>query len=301
LIAFIGEAAALAVSVCWSVSSTFFTRAGQLVGSVIVNRIRLLVAIIFLVLAHLALGVPLPSQVEPYRWVWLSISGVIGLVLGDSFLFQALVLIGARLSMLMMSMAPIIASIFGWLLLSERLSWGQIAGILITVSGIGVVIMESNGEKRLQPKDFRQHLNGILFGLGGATGQALGLITAKKGMAGNFPALTGTLIRMIAATSTLWVITILIGKARTTLQTINKTRKSLLFITIGALAGPVVGVTFSLIAIQHTSVGVASTLMALPPVIMLPVGYLVFKERFGWLAILGTFLAVGGVALLFLV
>jgi drug/metabolite transporter (DMT)-like permease len=301
LIGFVGEAAALFTSVCWSASSTFFTKAGQLVGSVIVNRVRLVVAVVFLVLAHLMLGMPLFSQIETYRWVWLSISGILGLVLGDAFLFQAFVLIGARLSMLMMSLAPIIASIFGWIILSEKLSFGQIIGILITVSGISVVVLEGNGKMRKRPKDLPQYLTGILFGFGGATGQALGLITAKKGLVGDFPALTGTLMRMLAATFIMWALTFLIGKARITVKTITQTPKSMLFIMGGAFTGPVIGVTSSLIAIQHTSVGVATTLMALPPVLLLPVGYMVFKERFGWLAILGTLLAVSGVALLFLV
>jgi drug/metabolite transporter (DMT)-like permease len=298
---YLGEIAALFTSLCWSASSVFFTRSGQLVGSVIVNRIRLVVALIYLVLAHWILGIPLLSNVEGYRWFWLSISGILGLVIGDAFLFQAFVLIGPRLSMLMMSMAPIIASIFGLLILSERLSRGQIVGILITIFGISIVILEGNGNAHLSQKDLRPYLIGILFGLGGACGQALGLITAKKGLTGNFPALSGTLIRMLAATVTMWSFTLLFGKTRQTLATIAQHPKSVFFILIGAFIGPLLGVTASLIAIQHSQVGIASTLMALPPVFLLPIGYFIFKERFGGMAILGTLLAIGGVALLFLV
>ena len=98
---FVGELAALVTSLCWSFTSTFFTLAGRLVGSVVVNRIRLVLAVLFLVLAHFMLRQPLPVGAAPWRWFWLALSGFFGLVLGDAFLFQAFVWIGPRLSMLM--------------------------------------------------------------------------------------------------------------------------------------------------------------------------------------------------------
>jgi drug/metabolite transporter (DMT)-like permease len=45
---------------------------------------------------------------------------------------------------------------------------------------------------------------------------------------------------------------------------------------------------------------VASTLMALPPVIVLPISYFIFREKVGWQAVAGTVLAIAGVAVLFL-
>ena len=74
----------------------------------------------------------------------------------------------------------------------------------------------------------------------------------------------------------------------------------LVFMALGALIGPVLGVSASLLAVQHAEIGVASTLMALPPVIVLPISYFVFKEKVGWQAIAGTLLAIVGVAVLFL-
>ena len=68
----------------------------------------------------------------------------------------------------------------------------------------------------------------------------------------------------------------------------------------GSFFGPVFGVTASLFAIQHAEIGVASTLMALPPIIMLPISYFFYKEKLNWQAIVGTLVAIGGVSLLFL-
>ncbi len=296
-----GEFAALATALFFTATSTMFTLAGRQVGSLVLNRSRLILAIIFLIGAHLVLRVPLPIHAAPDRWLWLSLSGVIGLVMGDAFLFQAFIWIGPRLSMLLMGLAPVLAAVLAWLFLSETLTGWQIVGILITLVGTSWVILDRNGYQQKNATDKRNYLMGILFGLGGATGQAVGLITAKEGLGGNFPALSGTLIRMLAAALTLWAITFLSGQAKKTIQQVVNHPRASLFILGGAFTGPFLGVTFSLLAIQHTEVGVASTIMALPPVFLLPVGYFVFKEKLEWHAILGTALAMLGVALLFLV
>jgi drug/metabolite transporter (DMT)-like permease len=294
-----GELAALATSLLFSITSVFFTFASRQLGSIVLNRIRLLVAIAFLVLAHLLLSIPLPLHVSSQTWFWLGLSGVIGLVLGDVCLFQAYIWIGPRLTMLLMSLAPILAGVLAWIFFDETLNSRQIFGIALTLTGVGWVILEQNERGQDMHADKRLYWLGILFGLGAAAGQALGLVTARKGLSPDFPALTGTLIRMLAAAATLWGFTFLRGQARTTFKQISEKRSTIPYILGGAFAGPFLGVTLSLVAIQNAELGVASTLMALPPLFLLPIGYFVFKERFGWQAILGTIVAMMGVSLLF--
>lgn len=298
--AYLGELAALVTSFLFALTSTQFTLAGRRVGSLVLNRTRLIVAFLLNIIAHLVLRLPLPINIPSDRWFWLGLSGIIGLVIGDIFLFQAFVWIGPRLTMLMMSLAPILASVTAWLFLGETLTVGQIAGILVTVGGITWVILDHNGQAKVDSSSTRIFLLGILFGLGAATGQALGLITAKKGLYGDFPALSGTLVRMLVAMVTMWALTLIQRQVRFTFQQLSRNRKALWLILGGAITGPFLGVTFSLVAIQNTEVGVASTLMALPPVILLPISRIVFNEQFGWQAILGTLIAIFGVAMLFL-
>ncbi len=297
----IGQLAALGTSLCFSATSTFFTLASRAVTSLVVNRTRLLVAILFLTLAHFLLQVPFPVQVEGFRIFWLGLSGVIGLALGDAFLFQAFVWIGARLTMLMMSLAPVLATLMSWAFLGESLKPSQLFAILVTVAGIAWVVLERPSSRGIQLKPTREHLLGLLFGFLAALGQAGGLVTAKLGLVGDFSALSGTLIRMIAAAIALWLVTLLQRQARVTYQRLKEHPRALWFIAAGALFGPTIGVTLSLVAIQRIPIGIASTLTALPPIFLLPIGYFVFKERFGWQAILGTLLTIGGVAMLFLV
>lgn len=299
--AYLGELAALTTAFCWSFTSIFFTMASRQLGSVVVNRIRLIFAALFLSITHwLMLSSPLPLQAEPYRWFWLGLSGVVGLVLGDAFLFQMYVWIGPRLGMLMMSLVPVISTVLAWLFLGETLALNQLAGIGLAVGGVAWVVLEQSGSGNGQPHT-RDYFKGILFGLGAAGGQALGLILAKKGLDGDFPALSGNLIRMLNAVAVMWFFTIVSGQAKPTLRRLVGQRRAITQVVGGAVTGPFIGVWMSLVAIQLTQIGVASTIMALPPVLLLPIGYFVFKERITGRAVMGTIIAMSGVAVLFLV
>jgi len=295
-----GELAALGTSLCFSFTSTFFTLAGRQVGSVVVNRIRLLLAVGFLMLVHWALlGQPLPLGAGPERWFWLGLSGIIGLVLGDALLFQAFVWIGPRISMLMMSLVPVISIALARVFLGETLTGQQLLAVSITVAGVAWVILERSGTNGTPGTEQRYGL-GILFALGGATGQALGLVTAKQGLIGDFSPISGTLIRMLTATIVMWGFTIAMRKVRSTLQHLRQDNRAAMQIVTGSFFGPFLGVTLSMIAVQTTQVGVAATLMALTPVFLLPISHFVFHEHIGWRATIGTLVAIAGVALLML-
>jgi drug/metabolite transporter (DMT)-like permease len=265
---------------------------------VVVNRIRLVFAFLFLALAHwIFLGHPYPVDAGPQRWLWLGLSGIVGLVLGDAFLFQAFVWVGPRIAMLMMSLAPVIAAVIAWVFLGEVLSPLQLLAILTTLGGIMWVVLERNQRRDVENEDY---LRGVLFGLGGATGQAVGLVLAKNGMEGVFSPISGNFIRMSAALVVMWVVTLMQRQGRFSVQRVLNEHRALLSIAGGAFIGPFLGVSLSLLSLQYTEVGVASTLMALPPIFLLPVGYFFFQERFGWGAVVGTILALAGVGGLFL-
>jgi len=296
----LGETAALITAACYTTSSTFFTRAGQQFGSWVTNRARLLVAVTLLVLVHwIFLGTPLPLDVSVERWLWLGASGIVGLVLGDLFLFQAYIMIGARLGLLLLSLAPVLAALLAWFFLGEVLSPLDGLGMAATLTGIIWVVMEPSRRSAQRPK-IPNYLSGLFFGFLAAAGQAGGLVLAKKGLGGDFSALSANVMRMTVALVALWMVALLQGQVPETIRRLRSGPTGLKYILAGSAIGPLAGVSLSLYAIQHTSVGIASTLIALPPVFFLPVAYFVFKERFGWGAVAGTILALAGVAMLFL-
>lgn len=300
-IPFLGELAALATSVMFSIGPTFFTLSGRLVGSVIVNRARLLAATVILIALHgLLYGELLPLSAAVERWWWLGLSGVIGLALGDAALFQAFVQLGARLTMLVFSLSPVLSALMAWLFLQERLAGIEMAGIGVTIAGVVWVVSERRGGPAGGVDGRRAYLAGLFFALLGALGQASGLITAKLGLGGAFPALSGQVMRMLAATVAIWLFALVRGNAGETLRRIRERPLAGRYILLGAIFGPVIGVYFSLVAIQFAPVGVASTLMALPPVFLIGIDALFFKEQVSGRAILGTLVAIGGVGILFL-
>lgn len=294
-----GELAGLATSLFWALSSVFFTRGGQRVGSVNVNRIRLVLAVILIMLAHLVTqGTLLPLNASPERWLWLGLSGLVGLAIGDTFLFQAYVLVGNRLGTLLLGLSPVIGALIAWIFLGERLSAAQVGGILVSIGGVALVVLTSRSSNGA-PHDRRRFILGILCGLGGAIGQAAGLVLAKKGLAGDFPAVSGVAIRMLAAMVVIWAVALVLGQMRSTLAA-ARNPAALGVIGAGAVVGPFIGVWLSLVAVQLTYVGIASTLTSLAPIFVLPISALVFKESVNRWAVLGTLVAIAGVAIIFL-
>lgn len=296
----LGELASLATAVLWTGSATFFTIAGRRLGSAVLNRTRLLLAVIFLLVTHtLLLGTPLPLDASPDRWLWLGLSGVIGLAIGDAMLFQTYVLIGPRLGLLMLSTAPLISALLAWAMLGESLLPIEWLGVVLTIAGIAWVVTRGSGPllDRHQP----HYLQGIVLGLGAAVCQAAGLTLSKLGLGGDFPALSGVVIRMLAGFVALWGWTLLRGQIGETFTCWSQDRGALVPAVAGAIVGPFLGVWMSLIGVQLARVGVASTIMALPPVFLLPVSHFILKEDINWQAWAGTFVAIAGSALLFLV
>jgi len=296
--ALIGEIAGLLTSVFFAINAVFITRAGEKVGSVIANRTRIAFAILYLVLLNIVLyRQPLPIDAEPVRWYWLSISGVIGLALGDAFLFQSYLSAGPRLGTLLLSLSTIFGALEAWLFFGETLRPGQITGIALTLGGILWVLLEQ-GDGKVQKA--RPSVTGILFGILAAVGQATGLVFSKQGMLGDFSPIRANVIRMLAAGVALFIFMLLQKETGKTVQTLRANPAAIRLLAIAALIGPVIGVSLSLLAVQNTAVGVASVLTSLSPIFMLPIAHFFFKEHLGWQAIAGTLLATIGVAVLFL-
>jgi drug/metabolite transporter (DMT)-like permease len=293
-----GEAAAVLTALLWSFTAIFFTLGTRRVGALAVNLVRLSLAVFLLGTTHCLLtGVILPPGTGWERWGWLGISGVVGLSVGDSFLFAALDTLGPRKSMLLMATSPILTAVLGLALFGEVLSLAQVTGIFLTVAGVAWVVLKRENHGVGQPKE--RLFFGVLMGLGGSVCQSLGLLAAKKGMAGGFPALDATLLRMVAACAALWLAVALRGKMRRTFAVLREDPGALLFIGAGGVTGPYLGVWMSLFAVAHAKVGVAATLMALVPVFLIPITRVAFGERATWRAVGGTGAAFAGSALLF--
>ncbi len=292
-----GEFAALLVAVFWAVTALSFEKASRQVGSLPVNIIRLVLGFVFLtILTFFIRGVALPTDATAHNWIWLSVSGLIGFVLGDFFLFKSYTIIGSWFAMLIMTLAPPIAALFGWILLDEKLSFLAIAGIIITMGGIVIAMFHRDKENRRMKMS--KPVKGLLYAFGGALGQALGIVFSKYGM-GEYDPFAATQIRIITGIAGFALLITVLGKWNPVKEAVTD-RSAMIPISIGSFFGPCLGVSFSLLAIRYTSTGVASTIMALVPIFIIPPSVWLFKHRITLQEIIGTIVSLAGVALFFL-
>jgi drug/metabolite transporter (DMT)-like permease len=299
-IPFLGEIAALATAACWTVSATSFEAASKRVGPTGVNIIRLALAVVLLGLFNVVTrGQIVPTDAGPRQWLWLGLSGLVGFTLGDLFLFEAFYRIGSRVSMLVMALAPAITAVMGFLVLGEVLSPQAVIGIVLTMVGIALVVLKpEKGALKLS-----HSIAGLLFAFGGALGQAGGLILSKIGMRGeagaNYPATSSAQIRAMAGVAGFMAL-YTVMRSWPKVASAAKDRKGMGFTALGSIAGPFIGVSLSLLAVANTDAGVASSLMSITPILIIPVALFAFKEKVKPVELIGAALAVGGVICMFL-
>lgn len=278
-----------------------FESAGKRVGALSLNLIRLLIGLVFLSIYNAIVNDGFIPIATGYQWFWLILSGIVGFVLGDLFLFRAFILIGARISMLIMSLVPPITALIGWITLGEVLSGIEFLGMGVCMTGISLVMLSGPNKGKtfsLKKGKMGPVVMGSLLALGGAIGQAAGLVLSKKGMQ-DMDAFAATQIRIMAGVVGFLVVITLFRRWKN-VQTALKDLKAMKFMTLGSFTGPFLGVSFSLLAVQHTDTGVAATLMALTPVLIIPPAILYKKEKIHLMEIVGALISVGGVALFFL-
>jgi drug/metabolite transporter (DMT)-like permease len=293
----LGEFAALLTALFWTVTSLSFESASHRIGSVAVNILRLIIGMAFLSIFNLIRrGFLLPIDASYENWLWLSLSGLIGFVFGDLFLFKSYTIIGSRFSMLIMTLVPPITALFSFIIIGEKLTLFHYLGMTLTFTGIAMAIFsrKSKGEKlslKLAPR-------GILYAFGGAVGQALGLVLSKFGLK-DYDPFAATQIRIIAGVAGyIFLVTILMRWRSVFKATHNK--EGMLLTSLGAFFGPFLGVSFSLIAVKYTEAGIASTIMALVPVFIIIPAVVFFKQKVTIQEVIGSLISVAGVALFFI-
>lgn len=303
LTAYTGQIYALLTAVCWAGSAVCFEAAGRRVGSLATNLWRICIAVVLLAGVNWVwLGRPIPTDAPQRAWVLLGLSGAIGFFLGDLALFRAFLLIGARRSTLIMSLAPAMAAVLAYFVLGQRVhEWG-IVGMALTLAGIFWVISERTpGHADVSPHAPAETRRGVTLALIGALGQAVGLILAKMAEVlpggGTIEPIAATFIRAAAGAACFIGLAPAIGFVPTILRATRDAR-AMTEIALGAVIGPVMGVTFLLASMHTLSPGIAQTFAATVPVLMLPIAAWQGREKITWRAAFGAGVAVGGVVVL---
>jgi drug/metabolite transporter (DMT)-like permease len=298
----LGALAAFGTALCWSLSAIFFETASRKVGALAVNFWKVFIAFFFLALAALVTrGTPFPWDASAHAWIYLSISGFIGFVIADFFLFNAYILIGSRITVVFQALTPLFTAFFAFLFLGERMDPVRLLGMGVVVGGIILVVTsrQKSAPSSGSSAPTTATKKGFVFAFLSSVFQAVGLIFSKIGL-GDYNAISGTQIRIFVAIIGFALQIALMRKSVEVYKTAPSEKKVIAPLLIGAVFGPFLGVCFSLFALQNTQAGTASTLMALTPILIIPASILLLKQKVKALEIVGAAIAVCGAALFFL-
>lgn len=307
-----GEIISLVVAISWTATAIFAEIATKRLGTLVMNVIRMGLSILLLSgLLLCVTGSPLPQHTDGNVWLWLGLSGLVGYVFGDFCLFKSYTLIGSRFGQLFMTLSSLFAAITGYLMLSESISMKAALGMMVTITGISISVLNKGGEgSKLQLKLSPQ---GVVYGIGAAMGQGVGLVLSKLGMVAYNDCLSGmegvddvsammpfagTLIRGIVGFVGFASLLIVLGKSSSLKQGL-KDRYALTFALLATIFGPFIGVSLSLLAVSFTSTGIAQTIMSITPVLILLPAYFVFKQKITKMEMLEAVISVVGVSLFF--
>lgn len=298
-----GEIAALLTAIFWTITAMVFEVAGKRVGAMTVNVVRLFIAFfIYTVYLYFTRGLAFPSDASGETWFWLILSGWVGFVIGDQFLFSAFVIVGARISMLVMAFVPPITALLGWVILGETLTLLNVLGMILTILGVSIVVLkrETTNAKIQKGRKlkFSYPILGILLAFGGAVGQSVGLVISKFGMK-DYNAFAASQIRVLAGLIGFAVLFSIRGNWNVVFKGL-KDRKGMINLYVGSVFGPFLGVSFSLLAVQYTTTGIASTIMAIVPILIIPPAVIFFKEKVNTKEVVGAMIAVAGVIMFFI-
>lgn len=293
-----GETLALGAALIFGVASTAYTLAGRKFGASFSMALSLIISLAFYVPIHQVMhGEPVPLNAEPDRWLILGLSSLAGFVISALFLLRSFQYIGPRLTMLIGSTSPIFAALMAWAFLGQRLPAFAVIGIAIVVGGVIWVVSEPGA---LQfDRQHAEYGKGLAMAMAAALGQGASFVLMSEGVAGGFSPMSAGLIRTIVAIVLLWAYIALRGKLRHNLRLIASSPRALAWLVLASVSGPVAGTMLILLSLQFTNVGISSTLTSTTPIFLIPIAYLAFGERITARAVVGTCIAIAGVALLF--
>jgi drug/metabolite transporter (DMT)-like permease len=294
---FLGELAAVGTAVCWGCTSSLFTTAGRRMGSAPLNRLRLVAAAVLLGMTLWILrGSPWPSWATTRQISLLAASGLLGFAFGDGFYFRSLVILGPGRAALVMSLSPLFAAVLGWIFLDETLGPHAWTGMVITLAGLAAVLY---GRARGDPHPEGSVPVGIVSGVLGALLASAGYILSKLALREGLDALSGTTIRVAAAAPAAWLLALVRGDSRRGLDALRD-RVTLRTLLGGAFLGPFLGVSLSLLALQHTEAAVAAAIFSCFPLLAILLGARFHHEPITPRTALGAAVTVGGIMVLFL-
>lgn len=278
------------LSACsWALGAILWRKLGEQLSAYSMNLGKTVIGSLLLGFALFSVGL---EPVEVRSVLFLALSGVVGIAIGDTFFFLSLMQLGPRRASLMGSLNPVAIALSATLFLGERPTLTVWAGIVVTSIGVGWVLQErvaANGGEE-------NYASGICYGMLSVLCTAGAVLMAKVGVS-SVPTVQATWIRLLAGALAL----VLWGALRSELRTwVDPFRRGELLAKVVAVVMVVVagGFWLSLVSLKHIDASIAGPLNSTGPLFILPMAVILLQEKLSFRAILGAAIAVGGVALI---
>lgn len=289
------ELAALGTATCWAATGLLASDAVRALGPFHFNLLRQ--AFVTLLLAVVVAALGLGGGISWPIIGILALSGVIGILVGDTFNFAAVGRLGPRRAGALFALNAPMAALMGWAFLGEDLGTQAVLGIAVTVAGVALAIL---GRPKADAHRFEALQGalviGVAFALCAGFGQAVGSLIARPVMTAGMDPYLASLVRVGASGLTMGILAVtpLAPPAPKVFA-----RKILILTATTAFIGLLMGMTLFLFALQGSKTGIIATLSATSPVIILPLLWLRTGQRPSGLSFCGALLAVTGLALIF--
>lgn len=289
------ELAALGTATCWATTGLIAADAIRVLGPFWFNLIRQVFVALLLALIVALTGAA--GGLSAVHLAMLALSGVLGILLGDTLNFAAVGRLGPRRAGAVFALNAPMAAILGWVVLHEALPLQAAFGIGLAALGVALAVL---GRPRSDAHRFEAIrgalVTGVLFGLGAALGQATGSLIARPVMAGGLDPYVASLVRVGASGATMTLLSVTpLAAARP--GAVSAVAIGLTLAT--AVIGLLLGMTLFLYALQGPATGIVATLSATSPVIILPLLWLRTGQRPSLTSWGGAGLTVLGLGLLF--
>ena len=325
---FLGETISLFVAFSWTVTALFAEVGSKRMGSLPLNTVRMTMSLLLLFMTlWLVMGRPYPRFADGPTWLWLLLSGVVGYVIGDYCLMQGYIYIGSRFGQLFMTLSAPTAAIMGRILLGEQMRPMAILGMLVTLGGIALSILSKNDGKAHAGLRLSLPAKGVFFAAMADICQGFGLVLSKIGLVHYDAALAAaglagdsvpdgavlplpvslsmpfaaTMIRAGIGLVGFFLALVLFNKdGLAQLDRAVHDRKAMWCVLGATVFGPFIGVSASLLATQYTSTGIAQTLFALTPILIIAPAAILFHQKVTVREVVGAAISVAGVCLFFI-
>ncbi|MDL2306573.1 DMT family transporter [Desulfovibrio sp. OttesenSCG-928-C06] len=293
----IGEIAAFLTATSWAMSCQIYSSAGKDLGATGVTMLRLPLCVLLMAILFVCVGAE--ANLEPKVILLLSASALAGLVICDSLLYKSAMIIGPRLASLVQSLCSCITAVLGWFFLGEVIGWVGFLGIAIAISGVFFVLADGGNLNNFPNSEAGRPLllRGVLMALLSAVALSVSFIIMKQAILLGSGPTWATFYRLACGSLMLILFTIIRGTFIESLRSLKSHPRTWKLLPSGALVGTF-GIWMSGIAVQNTETAVATTILALQPVVIIPINAIWEKRRPSVRAIVGTLIAFSGIAVM---